>query len=84
MAFFLVWDSPGIALGIFSRGESPLMTGVLLAPELPLEEVFFLTLLSYVALLAWRGFELVAARRAAAPRGAGVAARRGRAVTNAC
>jgi lycopene cyclase domain-containing protein len=65
VAFFLLWDLAGLALGIFARGESPHMTGVLLAPELPMEEVFFLTLLSYNALLAWRGFERVADRRSA-------------------
>jgi lycopene cyclase domain-containing protein len=69
VVFFLLWDVAGLALGIFARGESPHMTGVLLAPELPLEEVFFLTLLSYNALLAWRGFERVAEHREA--RGAG-------------
>lgn len=64
VVFFLLWDVAGLALGIFARGESPHMTGVLLAPELPLEEVFFLALLSYNALLAWRGFERVTERRA--------------------
>jgi lycopene cyclase domain-containing protein len=54
VAFFLLWDLAGLALGIFARGESPHMTGLLLAPELPVEEAFFLTLLSYNALLAWR------------------------------
>lgn len=48
--FFLVWDLFGIALGIFFRGVTDLMTGVLLAPELPLEEVFFLALLCYTTL----------------------------------
>lgn len=51
VALFLTWDSFGIALGIFFRGSSPFLTGVLLAPELPLEEIFFLILLSYCALL---------------------------------
>ena len=73
VAFFLLWDVAGLALGIFARGESPHMTGVLLAPELPLEEVFFLTLLSYTALVAWRGFALLADRRAVR-RGSGHAA----------
>jgi lycopene cyclase domain-containing protein len=63
VVFFLLWDVAGLALGIFARGESPHMTGLLLAPELPVEEVFFLTLLSYNALLAWRGFDLLARRR---------------------
>jgi lycopene cyclase domain-containing protein len=65
VGFFGLWDLAGLALGIFARGESPHMTGVLLAPELPVEELFFLTLLSYNALLAWRGFEAVADRRTA-------------------
>ncbi|MBP2215271.1 lycopene cyclase domain-containing protein [Arthrobacter sp. CAN_C5] len=50
ITFFLVWDLFGIALGIFFRGVTDLMTGILLAPELPLEEVFFLALLCYTTL----------------------------------
>ena len=50
IAFFIVWDLSGIALGIFFRGVTDLMTGILLAPELPLEEVFFLALLCYTTL----------------------------------
>ncbi|WNB85391.1 phytoene desaturase family protein [Cellulomonas sp. ATA003] len=64
VVFFLAWDVAGLALGIFARGESPHMTGVLLAPDLPLEEAFFLALLSYNALLAWRALDLAAQRRA--------------------
>src|SRR5690606_7879146 len=64
---FLAWDVAGLALGIFARGESPWMTGLLLAPDLPVEEAVFLTLLCYNALLVWRGAERVlAARRARA------------------
>ncbi|HEY0187364.1 MAG TPA: lycopene cyclase domain-containing protein [Cellulomonas sp.] len=51
---FLLWDAAGLALGIFARGPSPHQTGLLLAPDLPVEEAVFLTLLCYVALLAWR------------------------------
>lgn len=47
VALFLVWDSVGIAEGIFFKGDSPLLVGVMLAPELPLEEVFFLILMVY-------------------------------------
>jgi lycopene cyclase domain-containing protein len=53
VALFLVWDLLGIGLGIFFRGQTPFMTGVLLAPELPLEEVFFLTLLCYLSMNAF-------------------------------
>lgn len=56
VAIFLVWDIAGIALGIFFSGESPYVTGIMLAPELPLEEVFFLTLLSYMPLVLYRKF----------------------------
>lgn len=54
VAFFLVWDTVGIALGIFSRGDVAVMTGVELWAEMPLEEPVFLVLLNYVALLLWR------------------------------
>ncbi|WP_454049908.1 lycopene cyclase domain-containing protein [Cellulomonas sp. Marseille-Q8402] len=69
---FLLWDVAGLLLGIFARGESPHMTGLLLAPDLPVEEAVFLTLLCYNALLAWRGLDrLLAARRATPVREAG-------------
>jgi len=56
VGLFLVWDLIGIALGIFFRGDTPHLSGLLLAPELPLEELFFLILLSYNALLVYLGF----------------------------
>ena len=57
VVFFLVWDVVGISQGVFFRGAGPYQTGVLIGPELPLEEVFFLTLLCYVLLLAYLGVE---------------------------
>ncbi len=63
IAFFLAWDLAGIGLGIFFRGGSPLLTGILLAPELPLEEVFFLALLCYVTMNAFAGASLLLERR---------------------
>ncbi|WP_285041135.1 lycopene cyclase domain-containing protein [Plantibacter sp. LMC-P-059a] len=50
VVFFLVWDLFGIGLGIFFRGETSFMTGLQVAPELPIEEVFFLTLLCYLTM----------------------------------
>ena len=50
VAFFLAWDIAGISQGIFFRGETSFMTGILVGPELPLEEVFFLTLLCYLTM----------------------------------
>ncbi|TAK89527.1 lycopene cyclase domain-containing protein [Patescibacteria group bacterium] len=52
--FFLVWDVVGILVGIFSTNQR-YVSGVSLAhPNLPLEELLFLTLLSYLTLLIWR------------------------------
>lgn len=50
-AFFLIWDLAGIALGIFLHGPGPYMTGVMLAPELPLEELFFLLFLCHLTMV---------------------------------
>jgi len=50
LVFFLAWDLSGIGLGIFFRGETSFMTGLVVAPELPVEEIFFLTLLCYLAM----------------------------------
>jgi lycopene cyclase domain-containing protein len=55
VVFFLAWDLAGIGLNIFHRGENEIMTGVLLAPELPLEEAFFLALLCYLTMNAYGG-----------------------------
>lgn len=55
VAFFVVWDLCGIALGIFARGDSPFMTGIVLAPDLPIEELFFLTFLCYLTLVILHG-----------------------------
>ena len=50
LVFFLVWDLSGIGLGIFFRGETSFMTGLVIAPELPVEELFFLALLCYLTM----------------------------------
>ena len=47
IAFFLLWDLAGIGLGVFFRGNPDVLTGLQLAPELPVEELFFLALLCY-------------------------------------
>ena len=64
-AFFLAWDAVGIVTGIFVKGESPLFVGIDLAPHLPLEEVFFLLFLSYLAVVLWPVFERRQAKREA-------------------
>jgi lycopene cyclase domain-containing protein len=59
VAFLLLWDLTGIGLGIFYRGETTFMTGVQLAPELPLEELFFLTFLCYLTMNLVQGVRLI-------------------------
>lgn len=51
---FIVWDVFGIALGIFFSGRSEYMSGLYLAPEFPIEELFFLTFLCYFTLVVYR------------------------------
>lgn len=51
---FVVWDILGIILGIFFHGGSVYTAGIWLGPEFPLEEIFFLTLLTYSALLSYQ------------------------------
>lgn len=51
--FLLAWDAVGIASGVFVKGDSALLIGVDLAPQLPLEEPFFLAFLCYLALVLW-------------------------------
>lgn len=50
LVVFLAWDVAGIGLGVFFRGNPDLLSGVLLAPELPLEELLFLTLLCWLTM----------------------------------
>ncbi|PWC05732.1 lycopene cyclase domain-containing protein [Agromyces badenianii] len=65
LVFFLVWDLAGIGLGIFHRAENTVSTGILLAPELPLEEIVFLAFLCYLTLVLYTGvLRLIAAKEA--------------------
>ena len=71
VAFFLAWDLVGIGTGVFFRGETPFMTGVQIAPELPVEEVFFLTLLCYLTMNVVAGVERLLQQRDAGRAGGG-------------
>ena len=66
VAFFVGWDLAGLGLGIFFRGETAFMTGLQVAPELPVEELFFLTLLCYLTMNLY-GFATRARTAAAEP-----------------
>lgn len=54
IALFVVWDILGINQGIFFHGGSAYTLPVRLLPEFPIEELFFLLLLTYVALIIYR------------------------------
>ncbi|MBF4583732.1 lycopene cyclase domain-containing protein [Curtobacterium sp. VKM Ac-2865] len=64
VVFFLVWDALGVGLGIFFIGPTRLLTGVLLAPDVPLEELFFLLLLCYTTMNLFGAVRPVVARAA--------------------
>ena len=61
--FFLLWDLAGIGLGIFFRGPSPFVTGLVVAPEVPIEEIAFLALLCYLTMNVFAGITHVLMRR---------------------
>lgn len=63
VAFFLAWDVAGIAAGIFFRGEGVIATGLLLAPELPIEEPVFLLFLVVCTMIIYTGAARILARR---------------------
>jgi lycopene cyclase domain-containing protein len=54
VAVFILWDLLGIASGIFYAGKSELFLPIRIAPEFPIEEVFFLTLLCYCTLVIYQ------------------------------
>ena len=60
---FLAWDLLGIGAGVFFEGNSGLLLGINLLPNLPVEEIFFLLLLNYTILLGYLGLERWQARR---------------------
>ncbi len=55
VGFLLLWDAAGIASGIFLRGESAVASGIVLAPELPLEEPVFLVFLVLCTMVLYTG-----------------------------
>ena len=63
VAFFLAWDLAGVGGGIFFRGETAFMTGLQIAPEVPVEEVVFLTLLCYLTMNVFGWCSLRLAKR---------------------
>ena len=62
LVFFLVWDVAGIANGIFFRGDGAIATGLVLAPELPIEEPVFLLFLVVCTMIIYTGATRVLSR----------------------
>lgn len=57
VVFFAAWDAVGIGLGVFRHLDSRWATGILLAPEFPIEELLFLIFLSYLTLILLSGLQ---------------------------
>lgn len=55
VGFLLLWDAAGIGAGVFLSGDSAISTGILLAPELPLEEPVFLLFLVLCTMVLYTG-----------------------------
>ncbi|GAA4700822.1 hypothetical protein GCM10025781_18960 [Kocuria gwangalliensis] len=49
--FFLAWDVVAIFHGLFWHGDNSLTLGIFVAPELPIEEIFFLAFLCYQTMM---------------------------------
>ena len=62
---FLVWDLIAIERGFYERGDSPGMTGIEVAAELPIEELFFIAFLCYLTLVLHGLARIALARREA-------------------
>lgn len=58
-SFFLLWDVLAISQGIFLHRDSHLMTGIMVAEQLPLEEVFFLLFLCYSTMVVVTGLPVL-------------------------
>lgn len=65
VALLLTWDVLGVRSGVFFRGQTDFMTGLTVAPEIPVEEVVFLAFLSYLALVCAAGISLAVEHAAA-------------------
>lgn len=50
---FSIWDAAGIETGVFFIGKSEFLSGIILAPEYPIEELIFLFFLCYFTLIMY-------------------------------
>lgn len=54
LVFFLAWDVTGIVLDVFSTNPEWVSGVYFFTPDMPLEEILFLTLFLYNVVIAWR------------------------------
>ncbi|WP_029287014.1 lycopene cyclase domain-containing protein [Cellulomonas sp. HZM] len=54
VAFFVLWDVLALVAGYYGRGEGSALLGIELAPHFPLEELVFVTFLSYLTMIVHR------------------------------
>jgi lycopene cyclase domain-containing protein len=50
-ALFLAWDLVALHFELYERGRSEYMTGIEVAPDLPVEELFFVAFLPYLTMV---------------------------------
>ncbi|QTV79629.1 lycopene cyclase domain-containing protein [Microbacterium sp. NIBRBAC000506063] len=65
LAFLLLWDAAGIAAGVFLHGDAVVATGIMLGPEMPLEEPVFLVFLVLCTMVLYTGSVRILALRKA-------------------
>jgi lycopene cyclase domain-containing protein len=51
VVFFLAWDVVAVRQGFYRRGGDEVMTGLQVAADVPVEEVFFVAFLCYVTVV---------------------------------
>ncbi len=54
LAFFLAWDITGIVLNVFSTNQAWVSGLYFFTPDMPIEEIFFLSLFLLNTALVWR------------------------------
>ena len=67
VVLFLAWDAVALAAGFYSRGSARALLGLDVVPRLPIEEVVFVTFLSYLAAVLFALAERALGRSGAAP-----------------
>lgn len=63
VALLLAVDLVAISLGLFRMGDSPYLSGIALAPHLPLEEPIFLLMLCQLTMVLYEGARRISETR---------------------